>query len=464
MKMKKLEWLLENKFNLFLFIVHFVVGLICVFCHEIWRDEAQVWLVVRDLNLLGVIEHVRNEGHPLLWYFLVFPLAKLGLPVFSMQLLSFAFMSLAAWFFIWKSPFNKLVKVSVILSAGFLYWLTVISRNYSLIPLFLFLLAYYYPKQKEKPYIYSLILAILANTHVLMCGFCAGLVGLFLWDNIIKNNENKKNFIFPFLIMAVSVVGVVLYIATRPHLNSSVVIYSMRDDLTFISVLKHWFTCLYGQINYILVPIVFIGLSMLILFLNDKKIFSICLFSCVYQLYIYINVWGTSPEKAYTFLLILLFSFWILYSKNTKLLKNVINVTLIGIFASSFLISSILVKNDVQKKYSDSKSIAKFIEENIDKNAVLLANHPGTTTGIIAYLPKCRRFYSHFTKDYYTYEYTDKNNSEFTTYEIPKELSDQKVYFLYNLIEEPKDKGKVIYNSKGEPLLVSEWWYIIEAN
>ena len=65
--------------------------------HEIWRDEAQVWLVVRDLNLFGIIDHVRIEGHPLLWYFIVMLPAKLKLPVFSMQVLSLGFMLCAVF-------------------------------------------------------------------------------------------------------------------------------------------------------------------------------------------------------------------------------------------------------------------------------------------------------------------------------------------------------------------------------
>ena len=75
--MKKcFEYILKDKFNLILFVLYFVIALISVFHHEIWRDEAQVWLVARDLNLWGIIDHVRNEGHPLLWFYLVLPFAK----------------------------------------------------------------------------------------------------------------------------------------------------------------------------------------------------------------------------------------------------------------------------------------------------------------------------------------------------------------------------------------------------
>ena len=44
------------------------------------------------------------EGHPCLWHLLLMPLAKLGLPYVSMNILSLTIMSVAAALFLWKSP------------------------------------------------------------------------------------------------------------------------------------------------------------------------------------------------------------------------------------------------------------------------------------------------------------------------------------------------------------------------
>ena len=191
-----MQGILKNKFNIIVLLLFFAAGLCGVLHHELWRDETQVWLVVRDLNIFGVFDHVRNEGHPLLWYIIVLPFAKIKLPVISMQILSFIFMSAAAGVFLWKSPFSKIAKLSVVFSAGFLYWLTIISRSYSLVPLFLFLLALYYPRQKEHPYIYSIFNILLANTHILMFGFSSALCILFGYKNIFKPHENRKKYIY----------------------------------------------------------------------------------------------------------------------------------------------------------------------------------------------------------------------------------------------------------------------------
>ena len=89
------------------------------------------------------------------------------------------------------SPFNGFAKFAVITSAGFLYFFPVIARSYSIIPLLVFALAVLYPKAKEKPFLYAILLVILANTHVIMFAFCALLAVFFFLDNVLKNSENE---------------------------------------------------------------------------------------------------------------------------------------------------------------------------------------------------------------------------------------------------------------------------------
>ena len=136
-----------KKYNWFLIIIWVFAVAFCAFNHEIWRDEAQVWCIVRDLNFIDAFNVARSEGHPFLWYLFVMPFAKCGLPVESMQLLSFLFVFISVAFFVIKSPFDSFQKTIICLSAGMLYYLPVVSRNYALIPLIVFLLAYFFNKK-----------------------------------------------------------------------------------------------------------------------------------------------------------------------------------------------------------------------------------------------------------------------------------------------------------------------------
>src|SRR4051794_30392175 len=73
--------------------------------HELWRDEADVWLAARDQSPLQLLRSLGGAGTPGLWYLLVMPLAKFGLPVVSMQVLHAALASAAVGLLIFFSPF-----------------------------------------------------------------------------------------------------------------------------------------------------------------------------------------------------------------------------------------------------------------------------------------------------------------------------------------------------------------------
>src|ERR1035438_5829322 len=43
--------------------------------HESWSDEAQAWLIARDMPYARMIfSELRYEGHPVLWYTVLWPL------------------------------------------------------------------------------------------------------------------------------------------------------------------------------------------------------------------------------------------------------------------------------------------------------------------------------------------------------------------------------------------------------
>lgn len=108
--------------------------------HEQWRDEANVWLMARELSPLQLAAEIKYQGHPCLWYLIVMPFAKLGLPFQTIGVISLSVMTAAAWIFVWKAPFGALVKAVCLFSPVFTYFYADIARNYCLIALLLMLL------------------------------------------------------------------------------------------------------------------------------------------------------------------------------------------------------------------------------------------------------------------------------------------------------------------------------------
>ena len=66
-----------------LFVCYLIFNGILLWGHELWRDEANVWLLARELSPFELLREIKYQGHPCLWYFLAMPFAKLGLPFFN---------------------------------------------------------------------------------------------------------------------------------------------------------------------------------------------------------------------------------------------------------------------------------------------------------------------------------------------------------------------------------------------
>ena len=185
MKNKKLT------ISIIITLLYGIITLISVLHHEIWADEAQVWMLCKNLSIPQLINHLHNEGHPSFFYLLVMPFAKIFSNIIYMQLICWFTMCCAVFLLIYKSPFNLIIKLSVLISAGFIYFLPVMARSYSILPFLIFLAVLLYLKRKEHPILYASILFCIANTHIMMFGF-AGILSLFYIIECIKEKNLKK--------------------------------------------------------------------------------------------------------------------------------------------------------------------------------------------------------------------------------------------------------------------------------
>jgi len=74
----------ENQVNkiyyFIIFILYLFITLYAVLNHEPWRDEAQSWLIARDANFFDIFKLLPFEKAPALWYLILLPLAKSGMP------------------------------------------------------------------------------------------------------------------------------------------------------------------------------------------------------------------------------------------------------------------------------------------------------------------------------------------------------------------------------------------------
>ena len=227
--------------NILWTVLYAVFTLIVVLHHEIWADEAQVWMIVKDLGVIDLFKHLVNEGHPSFFYLLMMPFAKIGFSALFMQLFCWSAMVVSVFLLLQYSPFSRFTKFAIITSAGFLYFFPVIARSYSILPLLVFALAILYPKQKDHPLYYSAVLIMLANTHIIMFAFAFVLFSMFLFERFVKEKTFKKQYIVSCAIMLAGLAAVVLQLHSTTSSNVVIKIDTANLIVSSVKVISEFF-------------------------------------------------------------------------------------------------------------------------------------------------------------------------------------------------------------------------------
>lgn len=433
------------KINILITILFALFTLNTVLRHEIWADEAQVWLLVKNLSPLGLIKHLVNEGHPSFFYFLVMPFAKMNFSIMAMQVICWLGTVFGAFMILQFSPFSRFAKFSILMSGCFLYFFPVIARSYSILPFLVTLAAYLYTKSKEHPYLYAVVLALIANTHVIMFGFSGILGCIFLYDNLIKpfkllNKHEKIKFSAASFVIFSGLLAVVLQLKGTSSSNSCIGWSFDFLGMTVYHTMLEFFTNIIDNTAINMSPVVnstgmmktyqascpvlvsslillvFSFLSVVILSIVNIRAFLTVLVGVGFQFFVYIFAYSAFiyPNRIGTAYLIVLFAFWIvLEDENFKdkfkiITKKSLNVILALMFFVTIMNGIRYSASDLLENYSSAKVTAQYIQKNIPENALIITTQDPFALGLYYYLPE-NRIWSIMQRKYIKYVVWDKN-------------------------------------------------------
>lgn len=173
------------------FLIYLIFNGILLFHHEMWRDEVNVWLMGRDLSVIELFREIKYQGHPCLWYLLIMPFAKLGLPCRIMGIISYLVMAAGAALYLWKAPIHVAVKAITLFTPIFTYYYTEIARGYCLVAFLIILLAYFYPIRNEKPLFYGLLLGLLVQADTIALPVAGMISVMWLAENLGKSIRER---------------------------------------------------------------------------------------------------------------------------------------------------------------------------------------------------------------------------------------------------------------------------------
>lgn len=410
------------------FFAYAALTLIGAIHHELWYDEAQAWVIVRDSDLAGIMNTLRYEGHPPLWYMILLPFTRLGFSCSVLPLISWFFSVVSVFLILWKAPFGFGMKTAVVFSGGFLFFDSTIARVYCLIPFLLCLIAILYPNRKKHPILFGLLIGLLANTHVCFCGM-VGIFGIYLLIELFREWKSVSARVNAGRLVGLGIAGIGVLLLVLPLLNSmtlNVSAANIAEGMTFGRGLYLFLTGLDNAMYYCVtgtaypteflhpiasVAAVAIGLF-LIVFRRWKKWLIAALVFLFFYLFVNTVVWWNSPSRASVLLYAFVFFLWLafgekaeenkappawleqlpkrlaaLFRKIGETPRQSLSVILTAILLSTVPVGAFYFLSDLSGSFCPVKETADYIRANYAADTLLVCYGDDYPT-LSAYLPE----------------------------------------------------------------------------
>jgi len=151
--------------------------------HEPFHDEAQAWLMSRDLGYRYLVFHqLAYEGNPPLWPTILWVANHwFHLPYQSIGWIAGMCAIAGCWFFARYSPFPAVIRILLPFTYFIAFQFAIVARPYVLLPLFAFAAAHFFHDADSHPWRFVVAVSALA----LLCGhgvmLAVGLVASRVW-------------------------------------------------------------------------------------------------------------------------------------------------------------------------------------------------------------------------------------------------------------------------------------------
>lgn len=381
----------ERKFILITWLCFIAVATFAIWHHELWRDEWQAWLIVKNSpDISSLFQKIRYEGHPSLWYVLLWLLQLVTDNAVSMKALHLLIAACIAFTWLRFAPFNKLLRVLFIFGYFPLFEFAVISRNYGIGLLLLFLFLAYFTYRRDNLILQSMLLALLMQTN-LFASIIAATMSLAMMLSLYRNRKTKplrpKRYL-PALTVLLVGVGF-CYLTVRPPADQF--FGYLRQGIHWKDV-KSLLPLFYQGMIPIPKPELHFWNTNMFLEMKGRFLLYFGLIVCIPLLFrqnlkiLLIFIIGVTGIAALLYLKNLQFMrhignfyvlfvscIWLLHSpvlsktvlKNKSFLSSKFNSYIIGsIFTAHIVAAAISIVTDWKKPFSAAAAASKYIKEN----------------------------------------------------------------------------------------------------
>ena len=158
------------------------IAAVAVWFHEPWADEAQAWLIARDLGIRGILHQMGYEGSPPLWHLLLWILIRLHLPYAALGAVSLTLVAAGMYIWLRWSPLPAPVRLLVPFAFYYQYQYAVVARSYALSTFLAFAAVALWRAKPVRVIPFGLVVALLAQTNMHGFMIAGGISCAFAWE------------------------------------------------------------------------------------------------------------------------------------------------------------------------------------------------------------------------------------------------------------------------------------------
>ena len=338
--------------------------------HEKWADEAQAWLLARDLDLRTLwFKELRYEGTPGLWHTILWvaqhwfhaPYAALG-PI------SMVCATAGVAFMLWKAPFPRPLRYLLAFSYFIVYQYAVVARHYVLFPLLAFAAACIF-KDVRHPERITIVLILLANltAHGALLAGCLALayaIDVFkAWPDLDEQTRGR------FVLSAAALVLTFFFLFAVLNPPADVEALQGANHRTLSQeASKMWEGVAGAFLDSTALTLAWLALAVVWCFLRKRLIVFVLPVAALGIFYGLVNGWTHQQGTIFVAAMVGLWIAWpthqeeMAFSPRERWTHFAMVVALTGVFAYQIWNAAAIIRNDYRYPYCGAEDTAKYLK------------------------------------------------------------------------------------------------------
>ncbi len=377
---------------------------ITIIHHAMWRDEWEAILISYKSNSFNDLwKQTSEEGHPILWFLLMYITKFLGSPIVIPKLLNYLSALGYCGIILFYAPFPRLARYALVFGYFFLFEYAVIARDYAISTLFIVAVMALWENRQKHRWLFAILLFLLAQASFYATMIAGVFVIILLTESLLLKGKwqlNPKD----LLPAAFGIGGIIVSYITcartpsmldnRLFFNSNHLLLAL--DRIYCGYLpipdftqNSWNSTLPAN-NYVQAVFSLVIITVVIYFLRaDKRalVFWI-IYVIMHEIFTYFFIIGYVRHSGFIFIASVI-AFWFIYLSNpSPVFKSFQKIIISGALALHVFIALYFVGINIYEPFSESAETAAWLHKNHLDRLPIYGDYIYSTQGISGYLDK----------------------------------------------------------------------------